>query len=83
MTPDIPNITTFFQESGIHLIFKVLVLTLLFVFIIFNLIVVTRIKTLNRTLSLTAAHASAFIQIAAAIILFASISLFIITLVIV
>ena len=80
---DITTIFTYFQESGIYLIFKVLVLLLLFVFILFSFITVNRVGTLNKTLTLTAAHASAFIQIAAAVILFAAISLFIITLVIV
>ena len=83
MTPDITNIITFFQESGVYLIFKVLVLILVFVFIVFSFIVVNRVGTLNKTLSLTAAHASALIQVVAAFVLIASISLFIITLVIV
>jgi hypothetical protein len=81
--PDITSFFTFFQENGILFIFKVLFLILLSVFIIYCFIVVTRVKTLNRTLYMHAAHASAFIQVAATVILLAAISLFIITLVIV
>ena len=83
MTPDLTAILTYIEESGIILAFKVLFLLLLGVFIIYSLILVSRVKTLNRTLYLHAARASALIQIAAVVILFTAISLFIITLVIV
>lgn len=83
MTPEIPNILTFFEGNGLLLIFKVLILFLLLVFIIFNFIVVNRVSTLNKTFYLTAARASATIYLASVLLLFASISLFIITLVIV
>lgn len=83
MTPDIANAITYIQQNGVLLVFKVLILVLLGVVIIYNVILAARLKTLNRTLSLTAANASSFIQIVAAFILIASISLFVITLVIV
>lgn len=81
--PDITNIFSFFQSEGLVLIFKVLLLLLLFVFIIFSFIVVNRVKTLNKAFYLHGGHASASVQIASVVILFAAISLFIITLVIV
>lgn len=86
MNPDVTNITNafnFFREDGILLIFKVLVLLLLFIFILFNFIVLNRVSTLNKTFYLTAARASATIYAAALILLLASISLFVITIVIV
>ena len=81
--PDLTQIFTFMQQEGILLVFKVLFLILLAVFILYSFIVVNRVKTLNKTLYLHAAHASTIVQVAAVSILFAGISLFIITVVIV
>ena len=83
MQPDFSNIMKVLPDDAILLIFKVLLLALIFVFILFSFIVISRVRTLDRTLSLSAANASAFLKIAAFLIFMSAISLFIITLVIV
>lgn len=83
MAPDIATIQNLIPDNALVLIFKVLILVLMFVFIVFSFIVVSRVRTLDRTLSLTAANASAFLKVAAFFIFMAAISLFIITIVIV
>lgn len=83
MTPDFANILQFIPDNALLLVFKVLLLVLMFVFILFSFIIVSRVRTLDRTLSLTAANASAFLKVVAFFIFMAAISLFIITLVIV
>lgn len=83
MTPDVNEFITFFRETGIQLIFKILILMLIGVFAIYNVILVTRVNNLNRTLILSASGASTVVRVTSIILLFASISLFIATLVIV
>ncbi len=83
MQPNFSNIMNVLPDDAILLIFKVLLLALIFVFILFSFIVISRVRTLDRTLSLSAANASAFLKIAAFLIFMSAISLFIITLVIV
>lgn len=80
---DILNIFTYFQDEGIFLIFKTLLLVLIFVYIIFSFIVFNRIRALNRTVYITGGKASATLQFISLISLFAALSLFIATLVIV
>lgn len=77
------DIFTFFQEDGVLLIFKVLLLALIFVYIIFSFIVLNRVRSLNRTIYLAAAGASATLQLLTIISFIVAISLFIATLVIV
>jgi hypothetical protein len=80
---EIPNITDFiFQGSGI-LIFKIPILILLFVYVIFTFIVIQRINALNRTINIVASHASRLLQLFAIIQFFLSLSLFLLCLVIV
>jgi len=57
------NITNLvFQGSGI-LVFKIPILILLFLYIIFTFIVIQRINALNRTITVVALHASRLLQI--------------------
>lgn len=74
---------TFFQEQGILLIFKLLLLGLIFVYIIFSFIVYNRVRSLNRTIFLAAAGASAILQTLSLVSFFVAVSLFILTIVIV
>jgi hypothetical protein len=78
-----PDITTLFQINNFVIIFKFLLLILLFVYILFSILVISRVRSLNRTVYLAAAHASVLLQIATLLSLILSISLFIATLVIV
>lgn len=77
------DISTLFQTNNIIFVFKVLLLGLLFVYIIFTFIVLNRVRAMNRTIYLAAAHASVFLQILTIISFFLAVSLFIATLVIV
>ncbi len=77
------DVLTFFQTGGILFIFKILLLALIFVYAIFTFIVLNRVRALNRTIFLAAAHASATLQILTIISFLLAVSLFIITLVIV
>ena len=82
---DVPefNITDFiFQGTGI-LVFKIPVLILLFVFVIFTFIIIQRVNALNRTINIVATHASRLLQIFTIIQFFLAISLFLLCLVIV
>jgi hypothetical protein len=82
---EIPNINItefFFQGTGM-LLFKIPILILLFVYIVFLFIVFSRIKALNRAVTIVAAHASQTIQLFALVQLLLAISLFLITIVIV
>ncbi len=83
MSPDLISFFSFAQTEGINLTFKLLLLGLVFVYILFTLIVISRVKVLNRTLNLSANKASAIIQTTSAIFLILGISLFLITIVIV
>jgi hypothetical protein len=77
------NITDLvFQGAGI-LVFKIPILILLFVYIIFTFIVIQRVNALNRTINVVAAHASRLLQVFAVIQFFLAISLFLLCLVIV
>lgn len=77
-----PDIISFIQTDGLLLIFKLLLLVLIFVYIIFSFIVFSRIRALNRTIYLVAAHASATMVTITLISFFLAVSLFIATLVI-
>lgn len=82
---DIPeiDITAFiFQGTGI-LVFKIPVLILLFIYIIFTFIVIQRINALNRTVNVVAVHASQLLQVFAYVQFFLALSLFLLCLVIV
>ncbi len=79
----LPDLITLFQTQGLAFIFKVLLLVLLFVYILFNFIVYSRVKALNRTIYLAAANASSLLQFITLLSLLLAISLFIATLVIV
>jgi len=79
----LPDLITLFQTQGLAFIFKVLLLVLLFVYILFNFIVYSRVRALNRTIYLAAANASSFLQFVTLLSLLLAISLFVATLVIV
>lgn len=80
---DAVSILNFIQNQGLLLLFKVLLLLVLFVYAIFAFIVISRVKTLNHTVSLAAARASSFIVFFASLFFILAVSLFLITLVIV
>jgi hypothetical protein len=82
-TPDIISIISSLQENGVEFVFKILLLSALFVFILFAIILINRIRALNRTIFLAADAASASLQILTVIILLVAVSLFIATIVIV
>jgi hypothetical protein len=82
-TPDIITILTNLQQGGIEFVFKILLLIALFVFILFAIILINRVRALNRTIYLAADAASATLQILVVIILFVAVSLFVAALVIV
>jgi hypothetical protein len=81
--PDLLNILTFLQTEGLQLLFKVLLLVLIFVYLVFTFIVITRVNSLNKTISLTASHASVLIKIFSLLFFGLTLFLFIATLVIV
>jgi uncharacterized protein DUF5657 len=78
-----PEIINLFQVSNLLLIFKVLLLVLIFVYILFTFIIYNRVRALNRTIYLAAAHASLTLQLFSFISFLLAVSLFIATLVIV
>lgn len=80
---EVTTFVQFFQVEGLLLLFKILILVLIFVYVIFSFIVVNRIRALNRAVYLTAAKASASLQIATIIFFLLAVSLFIATIVIV
>lgn len=80
---DFLAIFQFVQTTGILLLFKILILVLLFVYAIFAFIVMNRIKSLNRTVSLSGGNASSTLQFLTGLSFFLAISLFIATIVIV
>ena len=82
-TPDIINILTSLQENGVEFVFKILLLLALFVFTLFAIILINRVRALNRTIFLAANAASATLQILTVIILLVALSLFVATIVIV
>jgi hypothetical protein len=71
-----------FQGAGIWL-FKLPILVLLFLYIIFLFIVINRINALNRTVTIVAANASRILQVFAFIQFLLALSLFLLALVIV
>lgn len=78
-----PNLTDLlFHGTGI-LVIKIPLLILIFLYALFLFIVISRIKALNRTVTITAGNASHALQTAATIQFFLAISLFLITLAIV
>ncbi len=80
---ELPNITDLlFQGRGI-LIFKVPILVLLLLYTLFTFIVISRIRALNRTVSISASHASGTLQTFAFVQFLLALSLFLISLVIV
>jgi len=78
-----PDVINFFQNDGINVIAKILFLIPMFVYIIFTLQVYSRIKALNRTIFLASQQASSALNFLTLVFFLASISLFLITLVIV
>jgi hypothetical protein len=79
----LPNITEIlFHTNGI-LILKIPFLILLFLYALFLFIVISRIRALNRTITVTAGAASQILRIAAVLQFVLAVSLFLITLVIV
>ncbi len=79
----IPDITQFvFQGAGI-LIFKIPLLLLLGIYVLFTFIVINRIKAFNRIVTIAASHASSSLQALALIQFFLALSLFLLAIVIV
>jgi hypothetical protein len=81
--PELSNLFLFLQNDALTLLTKLLILLLIFIYIIFTLIVISRVKTLNRTISLKAARASSLMKIASITFLLLALFLFIAALVIV
>ncbi|MGH7204348.1 MAG: DUF5657 family protein [Candidatus Levyibacteriota bacterium] len=77
------DIISLFQTDNIFFLFKVLLLVLIFVYILFTFVVLNRVQALNRTIYLAAAHASLLLQILTFISFLLAVSLFIATIVIV
>jgi hypothetical protein len=80
---DVITILTSFQNGGVEFVFKIMMLIAQFVFILFAIILINRVRAMNRTIYLAANAASATLQILTVIILLVAVSLFIATLVIV
>jgi hypothetical protein len=80
---DVLAIFQFAQTTGVLLLFKILLLVLLFVYAIFAFIVMNRIKALNRTVYITSSNASGTLQFLSLLFFFLTVSLFILTIVIV
>jgi hypothetical protein len=80
---DALSIFQFFQTEGLLLVFKILILVLLFVYILFAFIVVNRVRALNRSIYISSASASATLQFLTILFMLLGISLFIATIVIV
>lgn len=79
---ELPNITQFlFSRKGL-LILKAPILLLMFMYILFILIVLSRIKALNRTLQIDAASASNTMQLLTVIQLILTVALFVATIMI-
>jgi hypothetical protein len=79
----IPDITQFvFQGAGI-LIFKIPLLLLLGIYVLFTFIVINRIKAFNRIVNIAASHASSSLQALALIQFVLALSLFLLAIVIV
>ena len=74
---------TYVQTEGILLVFKILLLILIFVYSIFSFIVFNRVRSLNRTIYLAAAGASSALQLLTLLSFLVAVSLFILTIVIV
>lgn len=80
---ELANVLDFlFQGAGIWL-FKLPILILLFVYIIFLFIIIQRINALNRSITVASANASKTIQLFAVIHFFLALSLFLLAIVIV
>lgn len=80
---EIPNLfDLLFQGAGIW-VFKIPILMLLLVYIIFLFIVIQRINALNRTVNIVASYASKTLQTFAIVQFFLALSLFLLALVIV
>ncbi|MGI8420558.1 MAG: DUF5657 family protein [Candidatus Levyibacteriota bacterium] len=73
----------FIQANSLMLLFKVLILILFFVYIIYTFIILNRVRALNRTIQVTGAHASVTLQTITWIFFLLAVSLFIATIVIV
>lgn len=78
----ITNFQTIITENGI-LFFKIPILVLLFVYLIFLFIIIQRVNALNRTITIIAAYASRILQIIAITQFLLALSLFFLALVIV
>lgn len=61
-----PNITDFLFKGGGILIFKIPLLAMILVYVLFLFIVINRIKALNRTMTIQANGASNLLQTIAA-----------------
>jgi hypothetical protein len=78
---ELPNLTQFFSSGKGLLVLKAPILLLMFLYILFLLIVLSRIKALNRTLQIEAARASSIMQILAVIQLLLTVALFVATII--
>lgn len=78
----ITDIQSVIADNGI-LFFKIPILILLFVYLIFLFIIIQRINALNRTITIIAAYASRILQIFAIVQFFLALSLFLLAIVIV
>lgn len=76
-------ILSLFDVNNITSLFKLLLLALMFVYILFTFIVWSRVRSLNRTIYLASANASALLNLLTLLSFLLAISLFIATLVIV
>ncbi len=79
----IPDIIHFITTGGIILIFKIPLLVLIFLYMLFLLIILSRLKAFDRIVQIPASGASSKLRLLAAIQLALAISLFFLTLVIV
>jgi len=80
---EFPNLTDFLLQGSGIIIFKIPLLVLLFIYLLFLFIVINRIKAFNRIVTIASGHASATLQIFAVLHFFLALSLFLIALVIV
>lgn len=76
------NILTAITEFNLLLIFKLVILLIFLIYLVFSFLLVTQVKALNRLIYIKANQASRIIFIFAIIYLIATLSLFLIALVI-
>jgi hypothetical protein len=80
---EFPNLADFLLQGSGIIILKIPILILLFIYALFQFIVINRIRAFNRIVHIAAAHASVTLQIFAVVQFFLALSLFFLALVIV